>query len=380
MATKADRKYLSQLKFRYRKARKAEKIIILSEFTKTTGYDRKYAGKLLRGRYLYGVKDIHRPHRIYTKEDVDILEVVCELLGWICSKRIKPQLKLAIEELIKAGKLILTPEDRKRVTGMSPATMDRLLKRYRKRPKLKGRSYTKSGTLLKTQIPIRTFSEWNENKVGFEEIDLVAHDGGLAKGDFVHTLNWTDVKVQWTEQVAVINKAQVHVFAGIERIRKRLPFPLLGIDSDSGSEFINAHLYRYSTEEKITFTRGRPGKKNDNPFIEEKNDSIVRNWVGYGRYDTQAQVDTLNELYELLRLYTNFFLPVMKLKKKIRIESKIKKIHDKATTPYRRILRAKDVSKEIKERLRNQYKTLSLVGLKEQIDEVLKRLKPTKLQ
>ena len=123
--------------------------------------------------------------------------------------------------------------------------IDRLFKKYRKRPKLKGRSYTKSGTLLKSQIPIRTFSGWDENKVGFEEIDLVGHEGGLAKGDFAHTLNWTDVKVCWTEQVAVINKAQVHVFAGIERIRARLPFFLLGIDSDSGSEFINAHLYRY---------------------------------------------------------------------------------------------------------------------------------------
>ena len=154
----------------------------------------------------------------------------------------------------------------------------------------------------------------------------------------------------------------------------------MGLDSDSGAEFINAHLYRYCIEEHITFTRGRPGKKNDNPYVEEKNDSIVRNWVGYGRYDTQAQVDTLNKLYEQLRLYTNFFLPVMKLKKKIRIGSKIKKVHDKAATPYRRILRARDVSKEIKDKLRVEYKTLSLVDLKDQIDAVLKRLKPTPLK
>ena len=146
------------------------------------------------------------------------------------------------------------------------------------------------------------------------------------------------------------------------------------------AEFINDQLYRYCIQERITFTRGRPGKKNDNPYVEEKNDSVVRNWVGYGRFDTQPQVDTLNELYELLRLYTNFFLPVMKLKKKLRIGSKIKKIHDKAATPYKRILRAKDVSKEVKIKLRDQYKTLSLVKLKVQIDEVLKRLRPTKLQ
>ena len=377
--TKPGKEYFRELKNRYKKSSKGQKKVILDEFTQTTGYHRKHAIDLLRGNYNKHKGVLHRPHKVYSKQDADILEKAYELLGWICSKRMKPSLRLAVDELIKAGKVSLTQEDRKRIIGVSPATIDRLFKKHKKRPKLKGRSYTKSGTLLKTQIPIRTFSEWNENRVGFEEIDLVGHEGGLAKGDFAHTLNWTDVKASWTEQVAVINKAQVHVFAGIERIRKRLPFPLLGIDSDSGSEFINAHLHRYCIQEQITFTRGRPGKKNDNAFVEQKNDSIVRNWVGYGRFDTQPQVDTLNELYELLRLYTNFFLPVMKLSKKVRIGSKIKKIYDKPTTPYRRILRARDVSKEVKDKLRNQYKILSLVKLKEQIDEVLKRLKPTKL-
>lgn len=380
MVTKVSRSYLSQLRMRYKKAAKPEKIIILDEFTKTTGYERQHAGKLLRGTYKHQLKKIYRPHRTYTKEDADILEEVWKLLGWIASKRIKPSLKLAVDQLIKAGRVTLSDEDRKRFVGMSPATMDRLMKKYKKKPKLKGRSYTKPGTLLKSQIPIRIFSEWSENKVGFFEIDLVGHDGSRAKGDFAWTLDFVDVKSAWTEQVAVFNKAQVHVFAGIQRIRARLPFPLLGLDSDSGAEFINDQLYRYCIQEEITFTKGRPGKKNDNPYVEEKNDSVVRNWVGYGRFDTQPQVDTLNELYELLRLYTNFFLPVMKLKKKIRIGSKIKKIHDKATTPYRRILRARDVSKEVKDKLRKTYQSLNLVELKEKIDEVLKRLKPTPLK
>lgn len=198
--------------------------------------------------------------------------------------------------------------------------------------------------------------------------------------DFSWTLNFVDVKVQWTEQIAVCNKAQMHVFAGIKTIRGRLPFPLLGYDSDSGSEFINHQLYRYSIQEKITFTRGRAGKKNDNAFVEEKNDSVVRRWVGYGRYDTWEQVAIRNELYGVLRLYTNFFLPVMKLKEKVRIGSKIIKRYDKPTTPYQRILEAEDVAKEVKDRLRNQYKTLNLVKLKKQIDEILKRLKPTKVR
>lgn len=378
--TKPGKQYLNQLKARYKKAAKKQKKIILDEFTQTTGYHRKHAIDLLTGKYQPGRKTIHRPHRIYVKEDANILEQICDLLGWISSKRMKPSLRLTLDALIKSGKVEISKEDYRRLIKISPATIDRLFKKYHKRPKIRGRSYTKPGTLLKTQIPIRTFSEWNENQVGFFEIDLCGHDGGIVKGDFAWTLNFVDVKSAWTEQVAVFNKAQVHVFAGIQRIRARLPFPLLGIDSDSGGEFINDQLYRYSIQEQITFTRGRPGKKNDNAYVEQKNDSIVRTWVGYGRFNTSAQVDILNELYELLRLYTNFFLPVMKLKKKIRVDSKIKKIHDKPTTPYRRILRAKDVAKKVKDKLRSQYKTLNLVNLKEKIDAVLKRLKPTKLE
>lgn len=378
---KYDRKYLAQLQKRYAIATKSERKIILDEFSKTSHHEKQYAGKLLRGNYRYTTKPIKRPRRkIYTMVDAIILAKVCDLLDWIASKRIQPEIGVAIDSLVLAGELMCSKEQRKKLIKISPATIDRLLRKHRKRPVGKGRSYTKPGTLLKTQIPIRTFADWNENKVGFTEIDLVGHDGGIARGDFAWTLDFVDVKVQWTKQVAVFNKAQKYVFAGIKRIKERLPFPLLGYDSDSGSEFINNQLYRYSIQEKITFTRGRPGKKNDNAFVEEKNDSVVRRWVGYGRYDTWKQVSILNEFYQILRLYTNFFFPVQKLKEKVRVGSKVKKIHDKATTPYKRIFRAKDVSKEVKDRLRKQYKTLNLVLLKRQIDTILKRLKPTKVR
>lgn len=381
MQKRQDKIYLLQLQKRYKKARKSEKKIILDEFTKTTGYDRKHAGKLIRGKYKHKVGKILRPRRkTYTIIDAIILTKVCDLLDWINSKRIQPEIGVAIDSLVLAGELVCSFKQRKKLIKISPSTIDRLLKEHKKRPIGKGRSYTKHGTLLKTQIQVRTFADWNENKVGFFEIDLCGHDGGLAKGDFAWTLNFVDVKAQWTEQVAVFNKAQIHVFSTIKTVRAMIPFPVLGIDSDSGSEFINHQLYRYCLKEKITFTRGRAGKKNDNPFVEEKNDSVVRRWVGYGRYDTWQQVNILNEFYEILRLYINFFLPVQKLKQKVRIGSKIKKIHDKATTPYKRILRAKDVSKKVKDRLREQYKTFNLVLLKRQIDTILKRLKPTKAQ
>ena len=376
--TKVAKEYLKQLRLRYETASKNQKHIILDELTKTAGYERKYAINLLRGNYKHKAGKISRPRRkTYAVVDAIILTKVCELLDWIASKRVQPEIGVAIDSLVLAGELSCSLEQRKKLVKISPATIDRLFKTYKKRPVGKGKSYTKPGTLLKTQIPIRTFADWNENKVGFTEIDLVGHDGGVARGDFAWTLDFVDVKTQWTEQAAVFNKAQIHVFAGIKTIRGRLPFPLLGYDSDSGSEFINHQLYRYSIAEKITFTRGRAGKKNDNPFVEEKNDSVVRRWIGYGRYDNQRQVNILNELYGVLRLYTNFFLPVQKLIKKERIGSKVKKVHDKAKTPYQRILEREDVSEEIKNKLREQYKTLNLVLLKKQIDEILKRLKPT---
>ncbi len=348
--------YLSSLKERYRYAKKKEKAIILDEFTKTTGHERKYAIKLLRGWYTHTTSPIKRPRATtYTEFDARVLAKICELFDWIASKRVQPQIAVGIAAFQKAGELLfLTDEQKQKLIGISAASIDRILVQYHQKPTHKGRSYTKPGTLLKKQIPIRVFSEWNETKVGFFEMDLVGHDGGNAKGIFAFTLNMTDVKTGWSEQVAVPNKGQHAVFTAIKLIRARIAFALLGVDSDSGSEFINDILYRYCLQEKITFTRGRPGKKNDNPFVEQKNDSIVRRWVGYKRYETEKHVALLNELYEVLRLYTNFFLPVHKLQSKEKMGSKVKKLYDKAKTPYQRILEAEDIPEGIKKKLREQ--------------------------
>lgn len=378
MRNKTNNEYLLKLQKRYKAARRNERRTILAEFVKTTGYDRQHAGKILRGNYRYHKGPIKRPRKkLYTYTDAIILAKVCELFDWINSKRIQPQIGIAIDHLALASQLVITPERKKKLVTISPATIDRLLKEHKKRPVGKGKSYTKPGTLLKHKIPIRTFADWNENKTGFTEMDLVGHDGGVARDDFGWTLDFVEIKTCWTEQVAVKNKAQKHVFSGIKQIRGRLPFPLLGIDSDSGAEFINYQLYRYSIQEKITFTRGRAGKKNDNAYIEEKNNSIVRRWVGYGRYNTDEQIAILNELYAVLRLYLNYFVPVMKLIKKVRVGSKVIKRYDKPKTPYQRVLLAEDVSKKIKAKLKAEYKTLNLVQLKKQIDAILRRLKPT---
>lgn len=373
---KQTKEYLKSLKKRYRQAGRKEKTTILDEFTKTTGHERKYAIKLLTGGYTHTTNPIKRPRsKKYTEFDANILAKVCDLFDWIASKRVQPQIAVGIEQLQKAGELsFLTESQKERLVGISAASIDRLLVKYKKRPTEKGRSYTKPGTLLKHQIPIRTFADWNEDKIGFFEMDLVAHDGGISVGTFAFTLNMTDVKTGWSEQIAVPNKGQAAVFAAIKTVRARLVFALLGLDSDSGSEFINIVLHRYCIEEEITFTRGRPGKKNDNPFVEQKNDSIVRRWIGYKRYETEEQVTLLNEIYLILRLYTNFFLPVMKLQAKVRIGSKVRKKYDKPKTPFQRILDGEDVEEEVKNKLKKQYEELNLVDLKRQLDKLIKQL------
>jgi len=213
----------------------------------------------------------------------------------------------------------------------------------------------------------------------FTDRFLVDHSGGtIIRGrDHAWTLCFTDIHTTWTECVATPNRAQVHVFAAIQQARQRLPFPLLGIDSDNGSEFINNQLYRYCLQEQITFTRGRAGRKNDNAHVEQKNWSIVRRAVGYHRYDTPQQLELLNRLYALLHYYVNFFLPVMKLQEKVRTGSKVRRVYDDPQTPYARALNSPHLSDADKAELREAYGYLDLLSLRRRIDELLDELLAT---
>jgi hypothetical protein len=195
-------------------------------------------------------------------------------------------------------------------------------------------------------VPIRTYTPWDEQQPGFLEIDLVAHCGESTAGTYLCTLNCVDVATGWTECVAVANKGQAAVFAALQLVRARLPFPLLGIDSDNGSEFINDHLIRYCGRERITFTRCRPYRKNDQAHVEQKNGSVVRQLVGYDRYVTSAAVVQMDKVYELARLHVNAYLPVMKLVAKEREGSRVRKHYDTPATPYRRAVTAGVLSSE----------------------------------
>jgi len=371
-----DDKYLALLKARYRKASKKERSAILDEYVRTTGHHRKYAIGVLSGKRKRAKHPVRRPRRtIYGDEEARALLVLSDLFDDICSKRLRAAMNIELPRLYEKGFLHITPVCYRKLIQVSPATIDRLLTGRRLQVR-KSRGFTKPGTLLKHHIPIRTWADWTEDRPGFCEMDLVDHSGGIVirGADHAWTLCFTDVKVTWTECVATPNKAQVHVFDAIRRARERLPFPLLGIDSDNGSEFINDQLYRYSVQERITFTRGRAGKKNDSAYAEQKNWSVVRRAVGYYRYDTPEQLDLLNRLYAVMHFYVNFFLPTMKLEEKSRLGSKVKKVYDEPRTPYARVLESPHVSEEHKAQLRETYEVLDLVSLRQQINDLQSQL------
>ena len=257
-----------------------------------------------------------------------------------------------VSTLERLGELTLDAEVRRKLIRVSPATIDRLLAPARKRYQLRARSQSKSGTLLKHQIPIRTWSDWNEACPEFVEIDLVSHEGGDPRGDFAYTLDATDICTGWTETEAVRNRAEKWVCAGLEKASARFPFGICGIDSDNGSEFINNHLIRYCVENQITFTRSRPYRKNDTCFVKQKNCSIVRRAVGYHRYDTAEELELLNHLYSVLRLHANFLQPVMKLMEKTQTGNTVKRKYDKARTPYSRVLESAHIPEQEKDELR----------------------------
>ena len=373
---------------RYQKATKKEKREILNQFIKLTGLTRNHAATLLRndgkkvkfrGRYVL-LSDITKKmprkgrNKKYDKTVLVPLIVIWKILGFICGKRLKVVIDFVIKNLKINGHLRITREVEKKLLEISPSSIDRLLKPERKRIELKGRNGTKPGTLLKQQIAVRTWAEWDENSPGYMEIDLVGHEGGNARGDFAQTLDMIDVFTGWTEQAAIKNKAAIWVKEAVERVRRRLPFDLLGLDSDTGAEFINHIMHDWCQINEIKFTRGRSSRSNDNCYVEQKNYSIVRQNVGYSRYDTDEEVYWLNRLYAYLRLFTNFFQPVMKMTERERIGSKVKKKHDDIKTPYQRVMDCGLLSEVQKERLKRLYKGLDLYWLRHEISRCQKRL------
>jgi len=369
MSHQSKREMIEAIQPRYLKANKAGKQQILDEFIATTGYHRKHAIRVLKAtRKPKSLKKAGRK-KIYQGAVIEALEQIWEICGRICSKRLHPFLPEMVTILERHKELILLPETKTLLLSMSRATIDRCLRKARFNEPRHGISTTKPGTLLKKAIPVRTFTPWEDERPGFMEIDLVAHCGISAEGPFLYTLTSNDLATGWTDTRAIANKTQAAVSQAIIDMRLALPFPLLGIDSDNGSEFINDTLYRYCISEQITFTRSRPYQKNDQAHVEQKNWSVVRHTIGYDRFDSMDQLLLLNSIYDDLRLYVNFFQPVLKLVGKQRVDDRTIRTYDKAITPYRRVLLQDSIPVEIKASLLNLYLHLNPVLLRKTIDD-----------
>jgi len=376
MSLKSKRELIEVVQSRYLKASKFEKQKMLDEFTFATGYHRKHAVRVLKNQvqvqnHLKGKTKTYKA--IYRGEVVLALEQIWEIYGHICSKRLQPFLPEAIKVLERCKEIELSKDTKELLLKISSASIDRCLRPVRiKAPH--GLSTTKPGSLLKNLIPVRTFTEWDEERPGFMEIDLVAHCGNTTEGQYLNTLTCTDISTGWTDVTALLHRSQETVSEALQQMRQRLPFPLLGIDSDNGGEFINDLLYQYCLDEKITFTRSRPYKKNDQAHVEQKNWSVVRHTVGYDRWETEQELALLESIYDDLRLYINFFQPSFKLIAKERIDNKTIKRYDPAKTPYQRVLERKDISLEAKARLAHIYVQLNPAELRRRIDQKTAKL------
>jgi hypothetical protein len=374
MTRRSKLELLEALRPRYGKAGKKAKGRMLDEFCAATKYNRKYAIQLLRHGPLRPKKGKRGRRPCYGRDVTAALVEVWQASGHICGKRLHPFLSELVEALERHGELRLAPEVKGKLLQMSRATIDRRLQRARSKLPIRGRTTTKPGSLLKSAIPIRTFADWDDARPGFLEIDLVAHCGETTAGEYLHTLSAVDIDTRWYEPVALPNRSQKATFEGIRTLRHRLPFPLLGLDSDSGGEFINYHLYHYCQEEQITFTRSRPFKKNDQAYVEQKNWTPVRQTIGYERYDSHQALALLRSIYQDLRLFVNFFQPVMKLQSKVRLGSKVRKKYDQAQTPYRNVEASGLVEQSVKQELTQEYLSLNPVDLRRRIDANLARL------
>jgi len=348
----------NRLATKYRQATRAEKSKVLDDLVELTGWHRDHARAQVRQAGTVRVvapRAARRP--VYPPGVVSALELCWRVARCPAGKRLAPMLVVLVPMLRRDGEMDLTDDEAALLVAMSAATIDRRLQGAKVLARFAARSHTKPGSLLKSQIPIRTWSEWDDATPGFVEIDLVGHEGGNSFGEFCFTLTMTDIATGWTVNRSVANKAAIHVVEAITYASALFPFPILGIDSDNGSEFINAHLLKHCLDRKITFTRSRPGNKNDGAHVEQKNWTHVRTLVGYLRFDTPAELAVLNRIWDLDHRFTNLLCTQQKLISRVRVGAKVIKRHDPAQSPYQRAITAGVLTaaqKRVLTRTRNQ--------------------------
>lgn len=379
MTNMSKREYLIALRGKYFKATRAAKTQLLNDFCEFTKYNRKYALELLNNPLPSRWKHSKPRQKVYDRPVIDALLVIWRGCNEICGERLHSFIPSMLEKLVDCGELTVDSKTETKLKTMSMATVKRIVSQTKRRSLIKIGGTTKPGSLLKHQIAIR-YGQWGDVDPGWCETDTVAHCGGDVSGEFIYSLDIMDICTGWSEQAAIWGKGEKATVIQIDAIRQRLPFTLLGLDPDNGSEFINWHLHRYSKKHGITLTRSRPYKKNDNAHVEQKNYTAIRQLIGYSRLERKEQLAIMNDLYaNEWRLYLNFFQPTMKLKEKIKddVTGKTKKRYYQAKTPYQRLLDHPKASRTQKDLLRSIYKELNPIKLQQEIDKKLELLRST---
>lgn len=399
MSMKARRELTKASVKRYRSSTRKGKALLLNEFCASTGYNRDYAATLLRTWRenhttttckASGIrKDTPqakggRP-AVYGKDVLRILKVLWKRFDFLCGKRLVPLIRNTLPFLREDLFLRASPGQLAALASISPASVDRILAAEKKKYTLRGNTYTRSKESLKDLVPVRTHQEWKDCPPGHAQIDTVGHDGGLLSGECSFTLCLTDVCTEWTERAAMQNHAFKWVHQGLDTFRAAMPFPLLHLHPDGGSEFINHGMIAYCANPKhpVELTRSRAGKKNDNAHVEQKNFDTVRKLVGYARYSTLEMLEVLNEVYRIHGLLLNYFYPSQKLIKKTRVGSKVRKTYDRPQSPADRVLAHPAISEQIKKKLvatRASLNPLWLSGEVDRLSGLLRELLKTEAQ
>lgn len=377
MSKKSRREYLHKISVRYIKAGKEEKAKILDEFCSVCSYHRKYAIKLLNQSPLPEISNqTKRPGRkkkYHTVGVINFLKTLWKKTNLICSDRLKAAIPIWLPGYKKRISAI-SQEDEELLRAISASTIDRILSKFRGKYTKRGLCTTRPGSIIRELIPIKT-NQWNENRPGFIEVDLVAHCGTSVAGQYINTLDVVDIATGWTSQRAVWGKGEINTFKAIREVELTLPFKIRGFDSDNGKEFMNYRLLKYfkNRKESVDYTRSRAYNKNDNAHIEEKNWTVVRQYIGYDRLNNPEQLDLLNDLYRNeLNCFLNYFLPSVKLISKERQGSKIKKKYDKAKTPFQRLFESKEINEDKKLELLRILNSLDPFKLQTIIEQKIK--------
>lgn len=372
----------------YRKAGAHRKTEIITSIVEITGMHRKAVIRALsaeKRRRKYPPPETRGRPKFYTNDTEAALAYIWEQYDFPSAERLVDEIPEAIRIFKRDGMWKYCDATTDQLFGMSLGAMKpRCVAMAKKRGLMRGIGTTKTGELLRS-VPV-FFGSWANKPTGFGQVDTVVHSGEKLMGTMVYTVNYTDVATYWQEPIAQLNKSERATYASLETIKHRLPFPLAGLHPDSGSEFINQVGIDWCKDNKVDLTRSRPSKKNDNRYVEQRNRVVVRKYIGYERYDCQEAVDVMNQLYDVLRLYINFFQPTYKLVGKEKRVLKAdetqaakpyKRVYDQVRTPYQRVLDRDDVDETVKQKLTKQYETLNPKVLRDTIKSLTTKLHKT---